>query len=272
MNLMGKIFTLLIFFLSITFLVLAVMVGASHRNWKAIAADNKDKATLASERLEQSRASSNEFQRRLNAEQVSRQQQLAHLFAQTEILQKRLDKEAAENHQKGEEHAKLLTDNNNATLRLKVQDKEVDTLKASNKNLIDDIASQRESVVSLTSTIYELRGQIRALEQNSQDLSSLLAQQQQAMKHAGITVNTPTDHIPTPLEGVVTRREDDFIAVSLGTDDGLRVGHSLDVYRNDRYVGRATVTRAEDNMSAARLIPEYQRTLVREGDYVTTKF
>ena len=44
MNLMGKIFTLLIFFMSICFLVISVMVGASHRNWKKEAQDKLEAA------------------------------------------------------------------------------------------------------------------------------------------------------------------------------------------------------------------------------------
>ena len=113
---------------------------------------------------------------------------------------------------------------------------------------------------------------MQALEESSQELSGLLAKKTRVMKAVGVNDTDLTDHIPKQLEGLVTKRSDAYIAVSLGTDDGLRVGHSLDVYRADRYVGRATVTRADHNISAARLLPEYERTLVREGDYVTTKF
>ena len=47
MNLMGKILTLLIFFLSICFLVIAVMVGAAHQNWQEQANENKEVAERA---------------------------------------------------------------------------------------------------------------------------------------------------------------------------------------------------------------------------------
>ena len=47
MNLTGKILTFLILFLSVAFLVLAVMVGATHQEWKKIAKENKDKLTEA---------------------------------------------------------------------------------------------------------------------------------------------------------------------------------------------------------------------------------
>jgi len=272
MNLMGKIFTLLIFFMSITFLVLAVMVGASHRNWKEIAAANKDKATLAADRLEQSRSTSNGFRRKLNAEQVSRTDQFAQLYSAKAVAEKRLNERAVS-------HSNLETQNTNLTVQydianqlLKERDNTINDLKAANKFLTENVAEKTQSTVSLTTQVYDLEGQIQALEQSNQDLSSLVAQQARVMKGSGVAVTDLIDAIPKPLEGLVTRQGNGYIAVSLGTDDGLRVGHSLDVYRSDRYVGRATVTRTDHNTSAARLLPEYEQTLVREGDYVTTKF
>ena len=41
MNPIGKILMFIVFIMSICFLVIAVMVGASHRNWKAVAENNK---------------------------------------------------------------------------------------------------------------------------------------------------------------------------------------------------------------------------------------
>ena len=55
MNLMGKILTLLIFFLSICFLVIAVMVGAAHQNWQEQANENKVVAERAQSLLDQAR-------------------------------------------------------------------------------------------------------------------------------------------------------------------------------------------------------------------------
>ena len=271
MNLMGKIFTLLIFFMSITFLVLAVMVGASHRNWKEIAAANKDKATLSEDRLKQAQSDSDEFKRKLNAEQVSRTHQFAQLYSAKAVAEKKLNERAAAFTKLMTESAGAVAQVDTANDLLKERDLTIANLKNANKSLTENVAAQRQAVVSLTTQIFDLNGQVRALEQSSQDLSSLVAQQARVLKNSGKSITDHTDQIPRSLEGLVTRQSDGFIAVSLGTDDGLRVGHSLDVYRADRYVGRATVTRTEHNISAARLLPEYERALVREGDYVTTE-
>ena len=51
MNLVGKIITILILLLSVCFMVIGVMVNASHQNWKAQAIENRKKVEeLASNR------------------------------------------------------------------------------------------------------------------------------------------------------------------------------------------------------------------------------
>ena len=92
------------------------------------------------------------------------------------------------------------------------------------------------------------------------------------MNAIGISETQLTDHIPPEVEGVVLRTKDNLIAISVGGDDGVRDGHVFDIYRGDRFIGKAEVTTAKENMSAARLISEYQQAPVAEGDYVTTKY
>ena len=60
MNLMGKIFTLLIFFMSICFLVIALMVGATHRNWKAIAVEKNSEAANYKNALVEAKSSTSD--------------------------------------------------------------------------------------------------------------------------------------------------------------------------------------------------------------------
>lgn len=271
MNLFGKIFTLLIFFMSIAFLVLAVMVGASHRNWKEIANTNKLQATTTANRLVAVKTASNEASKKLNAEQVSRQQQLSQLFSELQIAKTRLDAAVKENSDLTERNAQLAAELNVSNTRLVAQDKQVGDLKQRNTRLIDDIAAQRNTVLNLTNEQYRLQGRLDALTEEKESMSGQLARQLRVMNANGLTENSLTDPIPRQLEGVITAEDAGFIAISLGTDDGIRKGHEIDVYRGRKYIARAVVTTTKHNESAARLIPEFTQTVVREGDYVTTK-
>ena len=82
MNLMGKIFTLLIFLMSVVFLVVAVMVGASDRNWKQVAAEMNAKAQQAENSLSTIQTSTQKMEQTLERERVARALQLANLESQ----------------------------------------------------------------------------------------------------------------------------------------------------------------------------------------------
>ena len=273
MNLAGKILTGLILFLSIAFLVLAVMVGATHRNWKQVASDNANKVREAQNILNSYKGKSEEIKRELNAERVARTLQLSQLESQLNAAREDFDNKE-----------KLLRDQlaisqkaqdalNIAETRIQQQDGVVAELRSKNKTLVDDISAQVQSVVNLTNQNYQLQGDLEKLQVTNMDLTNDIALREKVLNANGLTPNDLTSHIPPDVEGVVLRTmlEQNLIAISLGGDDGVREGHTFDVYRGDRFIGKARVVKSRNNMSAAKLIPEFLQAPVAQGDYVTTK-
>ena len=54
----------------------------------------------------------------------------------------------------------------------------------------------------------------------------------------GLTKDTPVDGIPPEMRGkVLAVNRDNMIEVSLGSDDGLRAGHTVEVYRGQQVLG-----------------------------------
>ena len=83
---------------------------------------------------------------------------------------------------------------------------------------------------------------------------------------------TPVVDIPPRVDGVVTAVSDrDLLEISIGSDDGLRVGHTLEVYRNNSYLGRVVVRRTEPDRAVVEILPEYRKGTIRKGDRVATK-
>ena len=273
MNLTGKILTLLIFFMSIAFLVMALMVGATHRNWKKQANDNKQRADQTASRLRSIQTRSNDLQKRLNSEKVARTQQLAQLESQLADVQQKLEVKVGELRDTKVIGQQALDNLKSSEKRLKEQDTEVAGLRALNKTLIDDIAEQRRKVVNLTSTSFDLQAQIEAMERLKMDLTEQLAIKSRIMDKNGLSDTDLTDHIPPEVDGVVLKlgSNGDLVAISLGTDDGLKKGHTLDIYRGQRFIGKATVVLASPNQSAVRLDKDFLQAPVAQGDYVTTK-
>jgi hypothetical protein len=62
-----------------------------------------------------------------------------------------------------------------------------------------------------------------------------------------------------------------LVEVSLGRDDGMREGFTLEVHRNGQYLGRLLIKTVTDNKSVAEIMTGYQKGYVREGDRVDSK-
>ena len=272
MNLTGKILTFLILFLSVAFLVLAVMVGATHQNWKEVANDNRDKLQEARNVLTTYKGKSEEINKKLNAERVARRLQLAQLESQLNTARTERDEKEAQLRKQLEISSRSQQALSNAEQRINEKDAQITDLRTQNKGLVDDIATQRQSVVNLTNQVYTLQGEMDQLSTMNMKLNEQVAQQEKVMKARGVSETELTDQIPPEVEGVVLRTKNNLIAISVGSDDGVRAGHIFDIYRGDRFIGKAEVTRAKDNMSAARLVSEFVQAPVAEGDYVTTKY
>ena len=91
------------------------------------------------------------------------------------------------------------------------------------------------------------------------------------LQQSGLSIDSlPRDAVPK-IDGVVTNVVDDSIELSLGGDDGLQMGHELDVYRNDQYLGRVRVVSIKPDRAVAVVIREFARGVIQRGDKVATR-
>ena len=78
--------------------------------------------------------------------------------------------------------------------------------------------------------------------------------------------------VPPKLDAIVTAvGERNLIEVSIGSDDGLRVGHRLEVFHENAYLGYAVVLKTVPDRSVAQIDEKTQRGAVRVRDRVATK-
>lgn len=273
MNLMGKIFTLLIFFMSICFLVIALMVGASHRNWKQMATLKNDEARLATNRLQDAKSNTLEKEKQLSSERTGRALQLGQLESQLRAAKENLISKEAQLRKESEISQQRLAELETLQARINAQDTEVADLRTANNKLVKDVANQLSSVNNLTNQVFELKNKIEQLTVQESDLVAKLAKTSRVLKKNGLREDDLTDHIVPKLDGLVVEVGDGgLFVISLGSDDGLRVGHEVDVYRTDRFVGKGKIIKTKTDLSAVRIDPNFKLDLVREGDYVTSKF
>ena len=74
------------------------------------------------------------------------------------------------------------------------------------------------------------------------------------------------------ITGKITmvNKEYAFVVVNLGTQHNLKAGDILSVYRNDEFIGKVQIERAEEKMSAAAVLPDWQNVEFKESDIVKT--
>ncbi len=274
MNYIGKILTLLIMLMSVCFLVTAVMVGAAHRNWKAEAKLYKEQAEQSKIVAAEAKSKTGAKDQLLNSERTARAFQLAQLESQLKIAKDNYDQRETQLSAELAISQERLRRLEQTEARLAIQDAEVASLKAANSKLAADIAAKFALVQNLTNEKSELQNQRDSIQNMNEDLSADLAQKTKVMKSVGVDNDSLVDHIAPKIDGAVTRVVDagNLIAIALGSDDGLRVGHEMDVYRNDRYIGKVRISKTDFNDSVAQVIKDFMQDRVQEGDHVTTKF
>jgi hypothetical protein len=275
MNLLGKILVAFILVMSICFMVLAVMVGASQRNWKQQAQTNKQVADTYRRTITDIKTRSTELETLIETEKVARQQQLQQLFSQLEVEKSNRDAAIKQLTEKIVENERLQQNVSTVQARLTQQEREVESLRDTNRNLVTDITAKRTEVIELTNLFNQTKQTLESLELRVMDMTSVVAKQEKVMRGAGLTVDSLTDHIPSKVDGVIVEvsriRDAENIVVSLGVDDGIREGHTMDIFRGDRFIGKAVVVKSEHDRSILRVAPEYRQATVREGDHVTTR-
>ncbi len=69
---------------------------------------------------------------------------------------------------------------------------------------------------------------------------------------------------------IMVNKEYAFVVVNLGSQHNIKVGDVLSVYRNDEFIGKVQIERAEEKMSAAAILPDWQNVEFKENDVVKT--
>jgi hypothetical protein len=83
------------------------------------------------------------------------------------------------------------------------------------------------------------------------------------------------EDLPPRVDGVIRAIAGEMIEISLGSDDGLKKGHRLDIYRvvGDQgvYVGRMELVKTGATASVGKMVPDFQKKEPQKGDRVATR-
>jgi uncharacterized protein (UPF0335 family) len=277
MTLVGKIFTVLVLIMSLCFMSFSLMVTATHKNWKNKVLGENGELGLNKqiEQLEEQKktltAEKSTVENELAEERAARRFAIAALETKRQLLQDELTQKLTElATTKAELTAKIATDEVNAVTLQKYMT-ENESLRAEYKDVLFARDELLVNVNSLTDELHSYRGQLATLEERRAALVADYAKVSKLLYELGYDKDTVLTAGPK-VPGVVTAvSERGLVEISLGSDDGVRVGNFMHVYgsRGD-YAGKIQIRRVSEDRAVGEIIPETRNRPVKKGDNVAT--
>jgi len=272
MNLVGKIFTVLIFLMCVVFGTFALMVHAAHKNWKVDAVELSQKLTTANkERLDLTEEKKS-LETALNDEKERTKRRLIALEAERKIVENdRNEKERKIEIKEGENRG--LTAAIEATnLRLKAMETEIEGMRNNIKVAVDERISTQKKLVDTTDDLMNAVAERQKLEKLQRELVAQINKMKEDIEYAKVGANEKAKNPPANVEGEVTSvPRPDVVEISLGADDGVRIGHQFAVTRPSigKYIGVIEVIRVDyPNRAVCRPDKSRQSDQIQKGDHV----
>ncbi|MBN1394112.1 MAG: hypothetical protein JW959_03725 [Pirellulales bacterium] len=290
MNLVGKIFVVLIFVMSLVFMSFAMAVYTVQQNWREVVELPADKVVPgkqkglkyqlqdADARIKELNDRWEQAQKDRKTETVNKQKALTALETERdELLTTRRELEAL---LAGEEKAKR-----EAVAAMTATQKLADGYRKELEQLRKDyIEAERDrdahfnEVTRKTDELHQAANELQQLKLRLAELSKDLAKYKELARWLDAP-DPDSDYkskIPPRVDGLVTATPGKgLVEISIGADDGLSKGHRLEVYRvsgdSSVYVGRIEVVETAPAKSVCKIDPKFQNSQVREGDRVVSK-
>ncbi len=273
MNLLGKIFVVLILVMSLVFMSFAVAVYGTHKNWKEEAAKQKESFGRATQSLEQEIAKKEALEAEIAKEEIAKRQALAKLETERAELARQRDELTKQRDDLATKDKASVAALDSAQQNLAKLTAEVDTLRTDIRAAQEGRDQHFKQVVGMTDQVHQAQGELRRLDERRVQLASEIASQRTVLQAHGLSKDTPVDGIPPQLHGkVLAVNRDNLIEVSLGSDDGLRNGHTLEVYRDSKYLGRVEVLNTSTDRAVGKILPGFRKAAIQKGDDVATRF
>ncbi len=275
MNWLGKVFIILILIMSLVFLGLSMAVYSTHKNWKQMTETLNTQLQQARTQNEQDKAEFNRRVEEIEREKSAAEQQVAKLESERETLvatnsqiQKQLDE--LEQNQRGHIAAVASTQDLNQQLT-----GEVTGLRQrvrTEEQARDDAFTK---ALYATEQLHQARNQYEAALETSRQLTAQNAGMRHVMKAEGLNPDVEPDSVVPTVGGVVSQVRRNagaqLVEVTIGADDGLKAGSTVEVFRGTRYLGRLDIIQTSPDKSVGRVDRRYLQGQIQEGDRVATR-
>jgi len=275
MNLLGKVFVVLILVLSVVFMALAMAMYATHKNWRVEAENLQNQVREAQTEYDQLKTQYNRRESELTNELEASVQQVRKLETERVALVDRNAGIQSELDQLKQERAEATaavaaTQQNNERLAGEVTSLRQDI--RSNQQLRDQAFA---SALKATEELHQSKGELDSALERTRQLTSQVAGMTTVMRENGLDPATDPAAVTPRVDGFVSQVKRvagaQLIEVTIGSDDGLKPGHTVEVFRDSKYLGRVEILKTSPDKSVGRVDRRFQQGQIQEGDRVATQ-
>jgi hypothetical protein len=286
MNLVGKIFVVLILVMSVLFMAFAMAVYATHHNWREMVENEQpapDKPLGLAKQLKDAKERNKELtdeaeklKQQFDAEKAAKTQAVAKLENELKLAKDELSRLEAK-HADLEKATREAVATMNAT-QTNTTDfrKELEGQRTTVENAHKDRDANFKEVVRLTDALNQAANEKDLLKKRTDELAKDLAKAEQVLRKFGLDKNKNLANVPPPVDGLITATPGaGLVEISIGSDMGLVKGHQLEVYRvgggQSTYVGRIEVVKTAPDKAVCKIDPKFQNANILVGDRVASK-
>ena len=234
---------------------------------------NLDTARAQNEQLESQK---NSLDSQLNAElEIARQEasklatEREELLAQNLLIQRELDQLRQKERTNTAAVESTQANNEKLTAEVSVLRKDIRSEQQARDEAFD-------VTIAATDDLHQSQGEVTALRDRNSQLVRELGDKTALLEDNGIDPHTSPDAVVPQVRGIISKSQrtagSQLIEVTVGADDGLKPGHTVEVFRGDRYLGRAEILKTEPDRAVGRVLRQFQQGQIQEGDDVATRF
>jgi hypothetical protein len=274
MNLVGKIFTVLIFLMCVIFGTFALMVHAAHKNWKEVVISFNNDLTKANQEKQLLTEEKKNLQTALDDEKERTKRRIIALeqAAKDAVAQKDLNEQKLQL-EEGKVRVLALA-MNEVHKRLAVLQTSIDGMRTDIKVATDQRDSTQKVLVTTNDRLLNEINERDRLQKLQRELADQITKAREALEYFKIRLGEDfkAKEAPFGLEGQITAvPRPDVLEISVGADSGVRKGHQFVVTRpsTGKYIGVIQVIQA-DWPDRAVCQPDKSRQLdqFQKGDHV----
>lgn len=289
MSFVGKVLVVVQLALSVLFMALAGAVFAVHTNWKAEYQKQVDIVTGSTKSV-------SDMQAELDSVKQASQKVVDDNKAEMDLLKNTVQTQAQQidalTKKNNEDQQELQTQTALAEIKAKEAEfrkAEADEQRAANRALQTSLDQTAAKVRDLEDQKFGLEVEYGTLRNKAEEDQLKLAYLEKLARKMGLETDpkkaAKLEEPPPPVEGLVKSLKKDranqvrMIEISIGSDDGLIVGHKLDVMRTGvdgkpaKYLGKVKVISIEPDYAVCEVMREDTppNGIIEVGDNVTTK-